>query len=68
MKTFKNPNKVVDFLNAMELDEVFWLVKRQGYTIIRRAKDDPQLQAYMASGDQMGYLWKEGLFEGAAPQ
>ena len=56
------------FLNAVELDEVFWLVKQNGYTQIHRAKDDPQLKTYMASGDQMGYLWKEGFFEGADPQ
>lgn len=57
-----------DFLNACELDEVFWLVKNNGYTEIRRAKDDPQIAAYMAEGDQMGYLWKQGFFEGADPQ
>ena len=54
-----------DFLNAARLDEVFWLVKKEGYTQVRRAKDDEQLAAYMAEGDQMGYLWEQGLFEGA---
>ena len=57
-----------DFLNATQLEEVFWLVKEDGYTQVRRALDDPQLSAYMKSGDQMGYLWKEGLFEGADPK
>lgn len=57
-----------DFLNAIELDEVFWLVKKDGYTQVRRAKENAQLSAYMKSGDQMGYLWKEGFFEGADPQ
>ena len=57
-----------DFLNAVELDEVFWLVKKKGYTQIRRARDDAQLRAYMEAGDQMGHLWKEGLFEGADPK
>jgi predicted ATPase len=57
-----------DFLNAVELDEVFWLVKKKGYTQIRRARDDNQLRAYMEAGDQMGHLWKEGLFEGADPK
>ncbi|MDM8547812.1 AAA family ATPase [Candidatus Venteria ishoeyi] len=57
-----------DFLNAAELDEVFWLVKVNGCTKICRAKDDPQLSAYMAEGDKMGYLWKQGFFEGADPQ
>jgi len=56
-----------DFLNAVELDEVFWLQKEGGYTRIRRASDEPQVAAYMRDGDQMGYLWKQGFFEGADP-
>ncbi|EGF30725.1 hypothetical protein IMCC9480_910 [Oxalobacteraceae bacterium IMCC9480] len=56
-----------DFLNAVNLNEVFWLVKENGYTTIHRASDDAQLKKYMAEGDQMGYLWKEGLFQGANP-
>lgn len=57
-----------DFLNATQLDEVFWLVKKDGYTIIRRASEDEQIKAYMAQGDQMGYLWKQGFFAGADPK
>ncbi len=57
-----------DFLNAMQLEEVYWLVKESGYSRIKRAQDDAQLAAFMAEGDQMGYLWKEGLFDGAGPQ
>lgn len=56
-----------DFLNATELDEVFWLVKEDGYTKIKRAQEDEQISAYMAEGDKMGYLWKQGFFEGANP-
>ncbi len=57
-----------DFLNAAELDEVFWLVKENGYTKVRRARDDEQIAAYMNDGDQMGYLWKQGFFAGADPR
>lgn len=57
-----------DFLNGIELDEVFWLQKIDGYTKIKRARDDAQIAAYMAEGDQMGYLWKQGFLEGADPQ
>jgi predicted ATPase len=57
-----------DFLNAAELEEVFWLVKVDGYTEIRRAKDDAQIAAYMAEGDKMGHLWKQGFFSGADPR
>lgn len=57
-----------DFLNAIQLDEVFWLIKRHGYTEILRARDNEQIAAFMEEGDQMGYLWKQGLFEGVDPQ
>jgi predicted ATPase len=57
-----------DFLNATKLDEVFWLVKDGGATAIRRAADDQQIATYMRNGDQMGYLWKQGLFAGVDPQ
>ena len=57
-----------DFLNAVHLDEVFWLAKTEGYTRIHRAADDLQLKAYMEAGDRMGYLWKEGFFAGADPR
>lgn len=57
-----------DFLNAIRLDEMYWLVKEQGSTTIKRARDDAQVAAYMADGDQLGYLWKQGFFTGVDPQ
>lgn len=57
-----------DFLNAVNLDEVFWLVKRDGYTEIKRARDDAQVKAYMDDGDNMGYLWQQKFFEDVDPQ
>lgn len=57
-----------DFLNAIWLDEVFMLVKENGYTSIKRAKEDQQIFDYMnKGGDKMGYLWRQGLFEGVNP-
>lgn len=52
-----------DFLNAVNVDEVFMLVKENGYTVIKRASDDEQIKTYMEEGDQMGYLWRQGFFE-----
>jgi len=57
-----------DFLNAVELDEVFWLMKQEGFSQIVRARDNEQVAAYMADGDKMGYLWEHGFFQGADPQ
>jgi predicted ATPase len=56
-----------DVLNAANLDEVFWLAKRDGVTTICRASDDPQIRALEAEGEPLGALWKQGLFEGANP-
>jgi predicted ATPase len=56
-----------DFLNAIRVEEVFWLVKENGYSQIRRAKEDKQIVAFMAEGDQMGYLWEQGFLEGVDP-
>ena len=57
-----------DFLNGARLDEIFWLVKRDGFTTARRASDDDNLMALAAAGDPPGALWKQGLFEGAHPR
>lgn len=57
-----------DFLDAVELNEVFFLVKKDGYTTIRRAKDDSNIRAMMEDGgDKMGRLWREGYFEEVDP-
>lgn len=57
-----------DFLNEIQVEELYWLVKSGGYTTIKRASDNNQISNYMKEGDQLGYLWKQGFFEGADPQ
>ncbi|MGF1535557.1 MAG: AAA family ATPase [Elainellaceae cyanobacterium] len=57
-----------DFLNATNIDEVFWLVKENGYAKIFRASHQEQLVAFMDAGDKMGYLWKQGFLGGIDPQ
>lgn len=56
-----------DFLNATALDELFLLLKQDGYTQVHRARDNQQIAAFVAEGDQLGYLWKQGLFTGVDP-
>jgi hypothetical protein len=51
----------------VNLDDVFWFIKQDGYTRVKRAVDDIQLKTLTAEGDQMGYLWKQGLFERVDP-
>lgn len=57
-----------EFLNGVSLDEIYWLVKRDGFTVVRRARDSELLQSLIAEGDQPGALWRQGLFEGAGPR
>ena len=58
-----------DFLNAVELAEVFWLEKEEsGFARILRAEKDAQIAAYMADDDRMGELWKQGLFGKVDPR
>ncbi len=54
-----------DFLNGVELDEIFWLVKKDGFTTVQRASEYELLRNLIAEGDLPGTLWKQGLFEGA---
>lgn len=54
-----------DFLNNVELEEVYWLAKEQGFTQVHRASDDGVLQGLVAEGDLPGTLWKQKLFKGA---
>ncbi len=56
-----------DFLNGAKLEEIYWLVKKDGFTTVQRASQNDQLKALVAEGDMPGALWKQGLFEGANP-
>lgn len=56
-----------DFLNALHLNEIYFLKKEGGFTTITHASDSENLQALVDAGDLPGYLWKQGLFEGLGP-
>jgi len=56
-----------DFVNAIELHELFWLTKENGFSHVRRASDDETLRNLVKEGDLPGALWKQGFFKGAGP-
>ena len=56
-----------EFLNGAKLDEIYWLVKKDGFATVRRASDSQLLRDLYAEGDLPGALWKQRLFEGAEP-
>ena len=55
-----------DFLNAVELEEIFILEKSDGYTTIRKAADNQLAKALYQAGDKAGMLWKQGILDGAS--
>lgn len=57
-----------DFVNALELTELFWLKKDKGYTSIHRASKDDIISNLYGEGDKLGYLWKQGYFIGSGPK
>lgn len=54
-----------EFLNGSKLEEIYWLVKQDGFTTIRRAAGSDLLHRLIEEGDLPGTLWKQGLFEGS---
>ena len=56
-----------ELLNAAELDEVFWLEKRDGFSHVHRAKDSDLLRRLVEEGDPLGAIWRQRLFDGVDP-
>ena len=50
-----------DFLNGVELDEIFCLSKKNGFTSIRRVSESETLTSLFETGDLSGALWRHGL-------
>jgi len=58
-----------EFLNAVELSELFCLVKKDGFTEVYRAADIPLIESLYREGDLLGSLWSQGLLpEGVCRQ
>ncbi len=57
-----------DFVNALEVNELFWLKKQNGYTTIKRATEDLAIVSLFKEGDKLGYLWKQNYFIGSGPK
>jgi predicted ATPase len=52
-----------DFLDAVELNEVFLLVKKNGFTKIHRVRDNPDIKRVVdTTHNKLGLLWQEGHF------
>lgn len=52
-----------DFLNGSKLEEIFWLVKRGGFSTAVRANESENLRS-LVQGEMPGSLWRRNLFDG----
>lgn len=50
-----------DFLNAVDLENIFVLEKENGFTQIKRASENELAFSLYKAGDQAGSLWKQGI-------
>jgi predicted ATPase len=50
-----------DFLNAVAIEELYCLIKKDGYTKIYRARENELVTSLFEGGDLLGYLWNQGL-------
>ena len=57
-----------DFLGGAKLDEIYWLQKVDGFSVVRRGSDSRLLRDLVEEGDLPGALWKQRLFDGADPR
>ncbi len=53
-----------DFLNGTELNEIFCLVKKDGFSTVNRVNESETLQSLVDVGDLPGALWTQGLLVG----
>ena len=52
-----------EFLNGVELDEIFFLVKKNGFADVIRASKNETLRSLIKGGDLPGPLFRQGMFE-----
>lgn len=50
-----------DFLNAIRLDELYCLIKKDGFTKIHKVSENKLISNLYNGGDLLGYLWNQGL-------
>ncbi len=57
-----------DFVNSLNIDEVFWITKKDGYSSIQRANEDETVTALYKAGDMLGSLWTQKYFQNSDPK
>lgn len=50
-----------DFLNAVRLEELYCLIKKDGFTQIHKISENELISSLYKGGDLLGYLWNQDL-------
>lgn len=56
-----------EFLSGVNLDEIFCLVRRDGFASVARPSDNETLRELVNGGETPARLWRQGLLEGVLP-
>lgn len=51
-----------DFVNALEIDELLYVVKERGFSEVKFAEDNDVAKKLFKEGDKLGFLWQRGYF------
>ena len=50
-----------EFLNYIPLSSIYCLNKKDGFTVIKKAIDNPLAKALCEAGDLLGALWRQNI-------
>ncbi len=53
-----------DFVNGLKIDELFFLIKEDGFTKIKAVRDDDMVKE-LSKENQLGWLWRNNYIKGA---
>lgn len=54
-----------DFVNGIYIDELYYLVKEKGYTLIKSLNDNESVNQLVKDGNLIGWLWRNHYIDGA---
>ncbi|RLC04945.1 MAG: chromosome segregation protein SMC [Deltaproteobacteria bacterium] len=53
-----------EFVNALKVEELSWLTRKEGFSKVSHAEDDPVIRALCEAGDPLGALWTQNYLKG----
>ena len=54
-----------DFINGLQVEKLFFLVKEQGFSVIKSASEYKIVKELAEEGNQLGWLWRNHYIKGA---